>query len=350
MPHWYLGLFRRSYLLPLVRSISKELVSQPKLPFHIAYVDGEPEEEWKRHFSFHKVNVPYSFIRSKMARFFLSRRKLYRQIEDVDVIFTLSEPWAQEFSRYCSSKMGVPYVVWLRGSHREVRKTRKVNILKERVLTYLETRSLKEADLVIPNCKGLARGAEEWGVEKGKIAPPVYNGVDNSMFRPMTVERSSEFTVAYAGRISPEKGILRLLKIADRLIDVHFLIAGKKQMDVSFPSSIEYLGELPYSEMPKFYNKTDLVVLPSVTEGFPGVILEAYACGKPVLATKEALPEELKVFGSVCDIDEFESEVNRLKKSDLKALGRRARSYVKKYYTWEKFGQSMIELLESVVD
>ena len=109
------------------------------------------------------------------------------------------------------------------------------------------------------------------------------------------------------------------------------------------------MGSLPFSEMPRFYNKADLIVLPSFTEGFPNVILEAYACGKPALVAKEAFPEELKVFGSVCDIDEFESEINRLKKSDLRTLGRRARSHVKKHYTWEKFGQSIIEHLRAVV-
>jgi glycosyltransferase involved in cell wall biosynthesis len=116
------------------------------------------------------------------------------------------------------------------------------------------------------------------------------------MFRPMAVERSSEFTVAYAGRISPEKGVLRLLKVAERLTGVHVLIAGEKQLNISFLSGVEYVGSLPFSEMPRFYNKADLVVLPSFTEGSPNVILEAYAYGKPVLVAKEAFPEELKFF------------------------------------------------------
>lgn len=129
--------------------------------------------------------------------------------------------------------------------------------------------------MVIPCLKGLAEKAGEWGVEREKISEPVYNCVDTGMFRPMAVERSRWFTVAYAGRISPEKGVLRLLKVAERLTGVHVLIAGEEQLNISFLSGVEYVGSLPFSEMPRFYDKADLVVLPSFTEGFPNVILEA---------------------------------------------------------------------------
>jgi len=69
-----------------------------------------------------------------------------------------------------------------------------------------------------------------------------------------------------------------------------------------------------------------------------------------VLVASEAVPEELKVFGSVADIEDFGSEIETLRKADLEALGRQARSYVKKHFTWDKFAQSTIRLLESVVD
>lgn len=347
MPLWFLDVLQRSFVLSLVKSISDKVRE-----FHIAYVEGEPEEEWERYLLFHKVNMPYDFVGSKITRFFLSRRKLCSQLGDVnvDVIFTLSDLWRQEFSRHCSRKMGIPYVVRLRGNHREVRRSMNIGSLKRTVLDYLEIRSLREANLVIPNSKELAKKAEEWGVEKKKITSPVYNGVDTRMFRPMDVRKSREFTVAYAGRISPEKRVSHIVRIAEKLTDVHFIIAGKKEMDISFPGCVRYLGVLSRSEMPKFYNSVDLIVLPSVTEGFPNVILEAYACGKPVLVAREAIPEELKVFGSVADLEDFESEIEALKKADLKTLGRRARSYVEKHYAWEKFAQSTIKLLKRVAD
>ena len=342
MPLWFLGKWMDIYTKLDWQGAS----------FHIVHVEGKPKQEWKRYFSFHKIDMPYSFLRSKMARFYLSRRKLYSQVKEVDVnvIFTLSNLWRQEFSHYCSGKMGVPYVVRLRGNHREVRKAAKVNVIKGKALNFLETRGLKKANLVIPNSRDLAKRAVEWGVEKEKITSPVYNGVDTRVFSPMNVDRSEEFTIAYAGRISMAKRALHLLKITENLPSVHFIVAGGKQMDVDFPSNVEYLGRLPFSEMPNFYNKADFIILPSATEGFPNTVLEAYACGKPVLVAKEALPEELKVFGSVADINKFQSEIEALKKADLKYLGQQARSYVKERYSWEKFSKSILKHLGNVID
>lgn len=341
MPLWFLGKWMDIYTKLDWQGAS----------FHIVHVEGEPKQEWKRYFSFHNIDMPYSFLRSKMARFYLSRRKLYSQVKDVDVdvIFTLSNLWRQEFSHYCSGKMGVPYVVRLRGNHREVRKAAKVNVIRGKALNFLETRGLKKANLVIPNSRDLAKRAVEWGVEKEKITSPVYNGIDSRMFRPMNVDRSEKFTIAYAGRISMAKRALHLLKIAENLPSVHFIVAGGKQMDVDFPSNVEYLGRLPFSEMPNFYNKADLLILPSATEGFPNTVLEAYACGKPVLVAREAFPEELKVFGSKADINEFESEIKALKKVDLKAVGRQARLYVKQHFIWERLSELIIKQLRSLL-
>ncbi len=346
MPLWSLNLFDYGFVSPLAKSLS-EVVEQ----LHISYINGTPRQDLRQNFSFHKINLPFASVRSKITRFFLSRKRLLDQVEDmdIDVLFTLSDLWMQEFCRYCSEKMDVPYVVRLRGNHREVRKAMNVSFPKEEVLNYLETRSLRDADLVIPNSRELAKRAEEWGTKEEKVTPPVWNGVDTQMFKPMTVSRPNEFTVAYAGRISPEKRVSQILETAENLPDIHFMIAGKKQMNISFPETIEYLGALRFPEMPEFYNKADLIILPSATEGFPNMVLEAYACGKPVLVATEAFPAELNLYGSVADIDEFESEIESLRKVDLNALGRQARSYVQRQYTWETFAQSIVTYVSAVV-
>lgn len=346
MPLWSLDLFDYGFVLPLAKSLSAVVEK-----LHISYIDGTPRRDLRENFSLHKINLPFASLRSKITRFLLSRRRLLDQVEDlgIDVFFTLSDLWMQEFCRYCSEKMDVPYVVRLRGDHREVRKAMAVRFPKGEVLNYLETRSLRDADLVIPNSCELVEKAEEWGIGVEKITPPIWNGVDTQMFRPMTVNRPSAFTVAYAGRISPEKRVPQILEIARNRPDVHFMIAGKKQIDISFPESVEYLGALRFSEMPEFYNKADLIILPSATEGFPNMVLEAYACGKPVLVATEAFPAELSLFGSVANIDDFESEIEALRRADLKALGRQARSYVHKQYTWETFAHSVVKYVSAVV-
>lgn len=344
MPFWQLYTFPR--YLPELKTISERLEE-----FFVVYLEGSPQEQWFSDLMFRKVRLPFAFVKSKVIRFFLSKGSFCSQVRDIDVdlIYSMGGTWEQEASRYLSEKMGVPYVVRLRGDSREVRKAVGVNPVKRRILDYSDMRSLRQADLVIPISKALAEKVKMWGVDEAKVASPVSGGVDTDMFRPMKVDRSSDFTVAYAGRLSLEKGVLRLLEMARKLTDVHFIVAGSKEVDVSFPSNVDYLGRLQFPEMPDFYNKADLVILPSFTEGFPYAILEAYACGKPVLATPEAFPEELKVFGSVVGIEEFPLEINCLRTANLKAVVRDARQYVKEHFIWDRFGELIVRLLENLV-
>lgn len=344
MPFWHLYGFAR--YIPELKTLSTRLEA-----LYITYIEGTPQNEWCADFTFRKINLPYRFIRSKTLRFFLSRRRFFSQIRDVDVdlIYSMGGTWEQESARYLARKMGVPYVVRLRGDLMEVRKAFKVNFVKAKLLDYLDVRSLRDADLVIPISEALAEKIKSWGVDERKVSQSVPIGVDTEMFRPMKVQRSSDFTVAYAGRLSLEKGVFRLQELIKKLSHIHFIVAGPKETDIPFPSNVSYYGWLPHHEMPVFYNKADLVILPSFTEGFPNVILEAYACEKPVLATPEAFPRELKIFGAVANFKDFETVIEQLKHSNLKPLGREARLYVEKNFKWENFGENIFKFLKVVL-
>lgn len=102
--------------------------------------------------------------------------------------------------------------------------------------------------------------------------------------------------VGYIGRFSEEKGILNLVKaipIVLAKIDVKFLLIGDGQLrrDVEdyirlqkLESNVEITGWVNHDYLPDYLNNMKLVVLPSYTEGLPNTMLEAMACGSPVLA------------------------------------------------------------------
>jgi len=328
----------------LVRSLRKYFSE-----IYIVYVTGEAREDWKQDFSFQ--NLELNNRRSKSLEFLLSKGKIYSQLKKggFDAIFVLSELWTLEFSSYLSNKLNIPFIVWVRGDHRKVREARRINWFKRLIANYLEVKYLNRAAFVIPNCMSLYEKLHKWGIKKSKIVEPVHNGVDTDIFRPMAVPRSGSFTVAYAGRICPEKRIADFLKIAEKMKDIEFIIAGSKNMEVKFPENVRYLSKLPFEKMPEFYNMADLLVLPSITEGFPSVILEAYACEKPVLVTREAFPEELRLFGAIADLNDFEQKIKELQKADLKTIGKEARAYVKESFSWERYGESVKAFIEKAL-
>ena len=57
-------------------------------------------------------------------------------------------------------------------------------------------------------------------------------------------------------------------------------------IDLGISDHVLFAGRIPYNEMPSFYNMADLVVLPSIDEGVPMMLMESLACGTPVVATR----------------------------------------------------------------
>jgi glycosyltransferase involved in cell wall biosynthesis len=114
--------------------------------------------------------------------------------------------------------------------------------------------------------------------------------------------------VGYIGRLSEEKGILNLVKsiplVSKHRKDVHFILCGEGKLSDEIRNIIRYEGLeahvkltewVSHKEVPNRLNDLKLLVLPSYTEGLPNVVLEAMACGTPVLATQVgAIPDIIR--------------------------------------------------------
>jgi glycosyltransferase involved in cell wall biosynthesis len=351
IPFWSLNHFEYTYIPSMIDSL--KLKGGNKISIKITYFQGEPKNEWKKYADFYSLRLPNPLIKSKITRFWLARRNLYHQIKKLnlnpEIIFCLSDTWANEFCRYLSMKVGVPYVIRLRGNFEKVRNANNIKGKRRRLLDNLDKKTLKKANKVIPNSENLVEDSIKWGVPPEKISAPIYNGVNTNLFRPIQVEQEKKFTIAYAGRLTPEKGVWRLLKTINDLPQFNFKIAGKKFVDINFPKNSEYIGLIPHNKMPYFYNKADLVILPSYTEGFANIILESYACGKTVLLSKEACPKNLKIFGSVTEYKSFKNEIERMSKLDLSKIGNEARNFILENYSWGKCALLILNILYNQV-
>jgi glycosyltransferase involved in cell wall biosynthesis len=151
---------------------------------------------------------------------------------------------------------------------------------------------------------------EKWNLVKykDKISIAHEHSLDLSRFKAYIPVENRHNTVGYFGRLSKEKGILNFIEAICDLLkeegEIRFVIGGdgplineiKQFLDVhNVNNKVELLGWIPHEELPKYLNELQLLVLPSYTEGLPYIILEAMACGTPVLSTSVgAIPDIIR--------------------------------------------------------
>jgi glycosyltransferase involved in cell wall biosynthesis len=134
------------------------------------------------------------------------------------------------------------------------------------------------------------------------IKPVIYipNGVDISFFIPTPKNHKKEiFTFLFVGRLENQKGIIYLIEaiklLATSQKNFKVLIVGEGslrntlQLQVrkyQLENFIFLIGKKEKAELREYYQQADGFVLPSLWEGFPLTILEAWASGVAVIATK----------------------------------------------------------------
>ena len=154
------------------------------------------------------------------------------------------------------------------------------------------------ADMIAPVCYANAKWEESLGVERSKIKV-IYNGVDVDKFRPLEVKRDLRPTVVCIGRVDVFKDIVNLIQsmkyVKSAFPDVQCLIYGASTdleyslrcinlaRSLRMENNIRFMGKVKNPEVA--YNASDVVVISSITEGFPFAIIEAMACGKGIVAT-----------------------------------------------------------------
>jgi len=150
----------------------------------------------------------------------------------------------------------------------------------------------------------------EWSLEKykNKISVVHRHFLDFDKFRIQVPLNERNDCVGYIGRLSEEKGILNFLVTLSELFkrndNINFLIGGEGHLrgkveeylnKEDFSDKVKFVGWIPHDELPKYLNELKLLTLPSYTEGLPNIMLEAMACGTPVLATPVgAIPDVIK--------------------------------------------------------
>ncbi|MEI6892447.1 MAG: glycosyltransferase family 4 protein [Pontiella sp.] len=155
-------------------------------------------------------------------------------------------------------------------------------------------RIFKLADLLLCPSEWVAEGVRELSPEcacKIRIVP-----YGSSLKESDSINESPEIgRILFVGREPMRKGLHYLAEASylarKQGMDLDVRAAGVKPNNINWiphRKEVRCLGTLPMNQMRREYERADLFVLPSFSEGQAGVILEAMACGCPVIATRES--------------------------------------------------------------
>jgi len=229
----------------------------------------------------------------------------------------------------------------------------------------LERAGFAVAHCVVTYTPSMAR---ELGLDPDspRVFPNGARYVETDRFAIQTPYEDRGTVVGFLGRLDEEKQIRTLAKVARSLPEeVEFRFVGDGDLRAWLETelaveidrgTVTVTGWIDHDEVPAELNRLKLLVLPSQpTEGLPTTILEALACGTPVLATPVSGVPDVVREGDTgfhirsTDPTDIEDRVRGiLGREDLGAVSRRGREAIEKEYSFEAATARYRTLLETI--
>jgi glycosyltransferase involved in cell wall biosynthesis len=226
---------------------------------------------------------------------------------------------------------------------------------------------LQQADLIICNSEATARDiCTFWGIPAAKITP-IPLACDREHFRPLNLPKYEGCPYfLYIGRPDPYKNLKRLVSAFATLgKNCELWIAGSSdprytpllqaQVELlGIEKRVKFLEYVPYEKLPVLLNQAIALVFPTLWEGFGIPVLEAMACGTPVITSNcSSLPEvagDAAILVDPYNTQELAAAMTLLiddagLRSHLQELGLKRAAQ----FSWMNTGQKTVEVLQSYV-
>jgi len=237
------------------------------------------------------------------------------------------------------------------------------NRLKCALVSGLELLGFKVADKIVVTTEEMKKYiVQQYGLLEEKIAV-IPNYINTNVFKPLPEIQKEPGRVCFVGTLKRAKNLSLLLQAMRGIKGVRLVVIGNgplrndlveesKELNIN----VQFLGNLPNYELPMELNRSEIFVLPSLYEGHPKALLEAMACGLPVIGTGVPGIREVIVHGQtgyLCDItpEAMRRAIIQLQNDEglRRQIGKRARDFVAENYSIEKVLKKELALLNSLM-
>jgi glycosyltransferase involved in cell wall biosynthesis len=257
-------------------------------------------------------------------------------------------------------RFGKPFVVTARGS--DINLIAQLPAPRRMILD-----AARSAGRIIAVSGALKRAMVDLGIEAERIVV-LRNGVDLSLFRPVPMADARRQlglgpgrVVASVGNLLPEKGHDLVIRAVAGMDNVGVVIVGEgperrrlealaKELEIG--NRVHFRDVIPQDRLAILYSAADVLALGSMREGWPNVLLEAMACGTPVVATNVGGVREIVTtdeVGRVVAQRDYESLARAIEQLLATPTDRIAVRRYAEGYGWEPVSLGQLELFAGLV-
>lgn len=236
-------------------------------------------------------------------------------------------------------------------------------------LGFMQRYQLKGAAKIIAVSKATKNDlVEKVGIEDGKVVV-AYEGYDKEKFKCQMSNVKTDLLVnslrpyyLFVGTIQPRKNLVRIMEAFSKVGKANLVIAGSKgwlsdeiytlPKKLGIEEKIKFLGYVPDEDLPKLYCGAIALLFPSLFEGFGLPILEAQACGCPVVTSNiSSMPEVANkgaIFVNPYDVDDIASGMMKIMDGRVRDQLIKAGFENIKRFSWDKCARETLKILESI--
>lgn len=196
------------------------------------------------------------------------------------------------------------------------------------------------------------------------------HGVDIKRFDKVKVKKFSNFTMIFVGRLHPQKNIPNLLKAFSTIIKNHpqtkLIIVGdgperknivEEVKRLNLKKNVEMMGEIKGRELLNLEKSCHLFILPSLYEGLPIALFDAWASKLPVIVSKTGDCQYLVkegINGYLISNQTSHQKIadvilKAIKNRNLEKMGVEGYKFVKQNFSWDKSAQKTLEVYKKAI-